>query len=453
MAGGFMRIRVVAASLLSIAPLAGPPQQSPRSILALVDATVIDGTGSRPTPYMTLVIEGDQIRDIFPTGKKALPPNATVRELPGHFVIPGLIDAHVHAGGGPVDSLAPGRPRLERALRGGITTVRNMVGNCNVLRIIGHAAALGQIDAPDVYYSAVLIGPASATDPRRAMLTQPGGMPPGPGCHKVVDGPFDPVQLVAAAKGTGATGIKLYADLSAEAVRQITAEAHRQGLLVWAHATVFPARPSDLVLGGVDGLSHAAYLIWEAVDGLPVYHERVRLAPFTRITPNDPAVERVLRLMAERGTILDATMWFFEKMASAPDTAPQDFRGSRQTFAAAARWSSGVVRRARELGVSVSAGTDDVGADEEGQLPNLHREMELLVREAGFTPLQAIASATSIAARTMGLERKIGTVSVGKQADLVVLRADPTTDIRNTREIAFVVKRGRVIDVGPGRSP
>jgi imidazolonepropionase-like amidohydrolase len=72
--------------------------------------------------------------------------------------------------------------------------------------------------------------------------------------------------------------------------------------------------------------------------------------------------------------------------------------------------------------------------------------MELLVREAGFTPTEAIAAATGVAARAAGVEDSRGTLAAGKLADLVVLRADPTADIRNTREIEFVVKRGRIVE-------
>jgi imidazolonepropionase-like amidohydrolase len=71
--------------------------------------------------------------------------------------------------------------------------------------------------------------------------------------------------------------------------------------------------------------------------------------------------------------------------------------------------------------------------------------MEILVSQVGFSPLEAIVSATAVGARALGLEDILGTIAVGKQADLVVLRSDPTVDIRNTRDIVFVVKRGRVI--------
>lgn len=148
--------------------------------------------------------------------------------------------------------------------------------------------------------------------------------------------------------------------------------------------------------------------------------------------------------MAQRGTVLDATLLISELKAEAPDSVT-DFRVDKPTWAEAARWSAAVTRRARELGVAVAAGTDAIGAEHHGELPNLHRELELLVSEAGFSPLEAITAATRNSARAVGAEATRGTIEIGKLADLVVLRADPTADIRNTREIELVIKRGRVV--------
>ena len=76
-------------------------------------------------------------------------------------------------------------------------------------------------------------------------------------------------------------------------------------------------------------------------------------------------------------------------------------------------------------------------------LPSLHQEMELLVRESGFTPAAAIRAATAVAARALGIEKTHGTIAPGFAADLVVLAADPLADIRRTREIVLVIKSGR----------
>jgi imidazolonepropionase-like amidohydrolase len=400
---------------------------------------------------MTLVVDRDRITHIFRTGERALPTNAEVHNLDGHFVIPGLIDGHVHVFAGNVgdssdmaEARATELARMERVLLGGVTTVRSMGGACRASRELARRAMIGELVSPDIYFPTVVIGPAG--------LSWFHGARPSSSCFRMVDGPLDPGELVAAAKRTGATGIKLYGDLPAQIAQAIAEEAHRQGLIVWAHATLFPARPSELVHAGVDVLSHAGHLIWEAVDSLPGFAaEAGPPAPYAVIPPSDVRVEAVLRLMAERGTILDPTLLFYHLLATVPESADRDSLADRQAFEDARTWSAGVTRRARELGVPVAAGTDAIGAAEETSLPNLHCELELLVDRAGFSPLEAITSATKVAAQALGLEDVVGVLDVGKQADLVVLRSDPAIDIRNTRDIAFVMKRGKIIS-GPDGS-
>jgi imidazolonepropionase-like amidohydrolase len=354
-------------------------------------------------------------------------------------VIPGLIDAHVHvSGGAPREVLA----RLRRTLRGGVTAVREMASNCRLLGEIAARAARGDVEAADVYFSAHIIGPDLRTHPTRGAMATPEVLEAiGPGCVQILEGTIDAVQVVSAAKATGAAGLKIYADLSADVARRLTEEAHRQGLKVWAHAALFPARPGDVVEAGVDVVSHSALFIWEAADSLPEhYYAWVDLAPFERVAPTHPGVERVLHAMARRGTVLDATLLVYQ-----PEGARAGRVGDEQAWSAAGRWGATLTRRARELGVAVAAGTDAMGAERDGELVNLHRELELLVKDSGFSPLGAITAATRTAARAIGVEDTRGTIAVGKLADLVVLRADPTADIRNTREIELVVKRGRIV--------
>lgn len=457
---------VIAIGLVGSRPAAASAQGE---TLALTGVTVIDGTGAQPMPDMTVLIEGERIAGLFQSGEQRIPAGAIIRDLSGHFVIPGLIEGHGHFGteapegalddsGVRADPDAPVRRLLQRLLRAGVTTVRQMGGDCRVLGLLAREAESrsSRGPSPDIEFAAVVVGPASLSDPRRSRAPTgaaagdsgrgrgaAGGSPPG--CVQLVADQIDPVRIVDAAKAAGADAVKLYADIPADAVAAITDEAHRQGMRVWAHATLFPARPGELVRAGVDVLSHAMYLIWEAVDSLPDYHSRVRLAPFERIAPSDPAIVRLLESMARRGTILDATLLIVRATADAPDSVV-DYRADREKYQAAARWSASVTALARELGVLVAAGTDLIGAGDDNEPPGIHREMELLVREAGFTPTEAIAAATGVAARAAGVEDSRGTLAAGKLADLVVLRADPTADIRNTREIEFVVKRGRIVE-------
>jgi imidazolonepropionase-like amidohydrolase len=137
--------------------------------------------------------------------------------------------------------------------------------------------------------------------------------------------------------------------------------------------------------------------------------------------------------MLRRHTMLEPTLLVFE------DNPPM------------LRLAGAISRQAHRRGVALIAGTDTLGSGDTDSLtlPNLHRELELLVTLAGLSPAEALESATRGAATVLGAERVRGTVEVGKLADLVVLRADPLRDIRNTRSVELVLKRGRVVRSAP----
>jgi imidazolonepropionase-like amidohydrolase len=391
----------------------------------LEGATLIDGTGSPARRNVSVAIRNGRIEDVFETGARALPPGTETVDLRGRWLIPGLIDAHVHLGTDPSGSDgAAVTGQLRRALRGGLTTVRDMAGDARVLAGLARATRVGDLEGPDVYYSAIWAGADFMTDPRVRSSTR--GTRPGvePWMLAVSDS-TDWRIAAAEARGSGARGIKLYADVSRADVGRAAAAAHDRGLRVWAHATLFPARPSDLVAAGVDVLSHAPLLAWEAVDALPDYRARYA-APFDRVSPAAPAIDALLRRMAERGTLFEPTLFVFSGEER-----------NRQV----ADWAVAVTRRASAAGVAIVAGTDGMLGEGTDAPPNLHRELELLVG-AGLTPLEAIQAGTLNAARALGIAREAGAIRPGLAADLVVLGADPLADIRNTRHIERVFKRG-----------
>ncbi len=409
-------------------------QTPPTGALALTGTTLFDGTGAPPRLGTTIVMRDGRIAAVFPDGAQPLPDNAERRDATGLWVLPGLIDAHVHLA---TDPSGPDRRdqvlgRLGAALKGGVAGVRDMAGDARVLASLSRDAQMGDIEAPWIHYAAIFAGPYFFNDPR--IQATSAGVPIGtaPWARAVTD-TTDLPQAVAEATGAGVTGVKLYAALDGRLAGRIIAEAHRQGLRVWAHATLFPARPSELVAAGADVLSHALYLAWETVTDLPTYEHRSQVG--ADVSPNDPALRRLFAEMATRHVMLDPTLWVYQ-LSLQHDSSVANRRR--------ARLAADLTRAAYLAGVALVAGTDDMGGPT--GLPHVHDEMELLVRDAGLTPTEALLAATANGARAAGLEASHGTIAVGKAADLLVLRADPTADIRNTRAIAFVVHRGRVLD-------
>lgn len=429
----------------AVVPVAARASHPPAAI-ALEHATVIDGTGAPPETDRTVVIRDGRIQAVFASGSRPLPDGASVEDLRGRYLIPGLIDAHVHLTGRPT-TYGQYAALLQALLRKGVTGLRDMAGDARILGYLAREAQLDEIPSPDIYYSALMAGPTFFAEDGRVPGTSQGILLGAAPWMRAVDATTDIPMAVAEAKGTGATGVKLYANLPARIVTAIAAEAHRQGLMVWTHATVFPAKPSDAVAAGADSISHTPYLVWQAAPRVPLDYRSRAYGDFTHIRPDDPKILALLDQMKEHGTILDATLRVF---------AQESTRDPGSMGAGIMPWSYAVTREAHERGVLVDAGTDSQGLPAGRHGPDLQAapavidELALLVAHGGFTPLEAIHAATQVNAFVVGQGAQRGTIGPGKAADLVVLSADPTADIRNLTKVVQVFKDGRAVaGVGP----
>jgi imidazolonepropionase-like amidohydrolase len=418
-----------------------------RQQLALTHATVIDGTGAAPRDGQTIVLREGRITEIFPDGTKPLPAGQ-VLDLTGKFVIPGLIDAHVHLATDPSGRDANAVQQLRGALLGGVTSVRDMAGDAVVLRQLAANAQQEGVASPRIFYSAVFAGPTFFEDPRTRSAAH-GGVPGQVPWMRAVSDTTDVPAAVTAARGTGATGIKLYADLPPTLVARITSEAHKQGLKVWSHATIYPSRPSDAISAGVDVISHAILLYWQGAAQIPArYHARSSSSVYDSMPADGAVMTNLYHLMRDKGTVLDATLFISSRLEGAPPGTAGIADPHRAT-----EWMYAVTSEAKKSGVPVAAGTDGMMPGNPAELPNLHREMELLVTRAGFTPLEAITSATLNSARALGIESSAGSIAPGKYADLVILGANPLTDIRNTRSVERVIKDGHLFEIDVATRP
>lgn len=424
-----------------------PAQEMPVDppLLILDHASLFDAATGKMQGDRTLVVEKERIAAVYPSGSQALPKEALVIDCSGRFVIPGLIDAHVHLATDP--SGRDGRERilhdLAEALRGGVTFVRDMAGDARLLADLQRASLNGELAAPNISYSALMAGPGFFSDPRNDMACR-GKIPGQAPWNKAVTQETDLVRAVAEGKGCGASAIKVYAQVEAPLLRRIVAEAHRQALLVWSHAALSPSKPGDAVDAGIDVISHADLLVWEAmprVDPGPNGLARRWLGEDLRaIPPDHPAIVTLLRRMKEKGTILDATVYIYRIMQGmAQEKQPE----LKPIVDQRARFAYAVTRLAHAMGVAVCAGTDGMRERDDAPLPALHKELETLVSECGFTPAAALRAATLDSARALGIAATRGSIEPGKIADLVILRADPTLDIANCGAIEQVIKSGK----------
>lgn len=433
-------LRGVALLLLGATAASGaaqPRAKTPDPVVALANATVIDGRGGPAQPAMTVLMQGGRILGLLPKGAQ-LPENAEIVDLDGRYLLPGFFETHTHLTNVDIKS---GRSRVDKDLRrllyAGVTTIRDMAGDARLLAAVDRDLLLERIEGPDIHYSALFAGPAfMALDQRvgRASIGHARGTAPW---QQTANADTDIEQAVARAAMTGATGIKLYIGIEAPVMRRLSDEARRRGLQVWAHGVVFPDRPIEVIRAGVDAVSHLCWLAWQDADldpstRIPYVHQKPPADPRPNfdpslVDPGSPEMSELLAGMARRGTILDATYSVYDG-PEGRNCAPS--------------LMTGIARAAHRAGVPFSTGTDWFTGDDD-PFPSVTVEIERLVDGGVLTPAEAITAATLNGARATGLEKTHGTIETGKVADLVVLAGNPLEDIAAIRSVVTVYKRGR----------
>jgi len=419
----------LAATLATPASAAETPEQKLQRFAGIATArviyrgaTLIDGSGAAPRSDMAIIVDGERIKAIVPSAQldAAATRDYQLRDMQGQYVLPGLIDTHVHY------ATRPDRPyaeaELKRDLYAGITAVRDMAGDARALADLARAALLVEIPAPDIFYAAVAAGPSFFSDPRThaaGLGVQPGQVP----WLQAITEQTDLAHAVTLARGTGATGLKIYANLPGPLVRGLIAEAQRQHFPVWTHQQVYPATPYDSL--GATSVSHACMIARYVREPGKAQYGHGGEPSYAGLTAGDPGIARYIAALAQSGTIMDATLSVYQPAGPHCHT---ELAGQ-------------IVQAMHRAGIPLTAGTDS-DVDARDPFPALNHELELLVQYAGLTPAEVITAATRNAAAALGKQAEFGTLAPGKLANLLFVRNDPTRDIANLRSVTLTVKRG-----------
>jgi len=406
---------------------ADPPER-----VALVGGSIVNLDGGSPLHDAVVLIEGERIAAIGSTNEITITPDTEVINVSGTWLIPGLMNMHVHLGlalPGKMAQETANETEGERALRvaanaresllAGVTTIRSP-GNSWPPQFPGHedlalkkAIAKGQAEGPRIFSAGEAL-----------VITGGHGSAPGESYN---DGPDELIKAARREISAGASWLKIMisggiatqgGDLSQalmtpEEIRAVVDAAHRFGAKVAAHSGS-AAATNIAVDAGVDSIEHGYFL-------------------------DRPTLMK----MAKAGTWFVPTMVvsqpatkpFFEKIGSPP------WYMDRLDSVGKEHWK--VLEMAIEEGVNIALGTDQMPGEPNDGTTSTAREAQYYV-EAGMTPLQALRSGTIETARMLGAEDEIGLLEVGKYADIVVLAEDPTQDIKALRDIRLVMKGGEV---------
>jgi imidazolonepropionase-like amidohydrolase len=427
-----------------------PTAQAEQSTV-LVGGTLIDGNGGAPLPDAVVVIRGNKIVAVGKRGNTNYPKSAKIIDVAGSYVLPGLLDIHIHY----QDWMG------ELFLAHGVTTVKDLGNVVEWISAVSADVDSGRMRGPRIFY----VGNG---------LDAP---PPARESHVGVDNPEMARAAVRLLHSRGACAIKIREKVTPQLVTALVDEAHKLGMPVTGHIRRLDAR--EAALAGIDGLEHASGVVQllsnrgREIDTNedPLQSVVADLNAFATI--EDSKLDELAKLLAKRNVAIIPTMAGWWRMASArrDDFAREDTEYAKnQSLAYVPEdvrklWSTSFIYniknaddlaqlkvafkklqylllRLHQAGGKVLAGSDTVSS-----VPGLSLQRELLMLvDVGFTPLQAITMATRDSARFLGRGAELGSVERGKLADILVLHANPIADIRNINQISLVIKDGQLVD-------
>ncbi|MDR7070058.1 imidazolonepropionase-like amidohydrolase [Pseudoxanthomonas japonensis] len=416
----------------------------PSGAVAFHDVAIYDAARRTRIDRQTVIVRGNRIVWVGSAKDVTLPERSDmIIDGRGRTLMPGLFDMHTH--------LADNTSGL-LAIASGITSARDLANQIDKLAERSAAWDSGQLIGPRVFRAAMIDGQHALAGPTELLVATE----------------EEALAAVARASEAGFPAVKLYSSLPADLAKVIIDDAHKRGMRVGGHV---PAGMTmrQAIEAGFDEVTHANFWLLgfmgdEVIDKTNTPLRISALGELGRtIDLDSPQVRDLVALIRARGTVLDPTLGVFEDTLIAEPGKPVP-----SVMAFADRMPATVIRsvsgggmakneeerlRYRESldrlgqlflrlhrdGVPMVAGTDGlVGV-------SMPFELETYVK-AGLTPAEALHMATLGAARVTGAADQLGSIEVGKLADLVLIDGDPTVDITDIARTELVMKDGVLFD-------
>ena len=393
----------------------------PRGVVALVGARVLTMAGDDAGAIEdgVVLVDGDRIIAVGPRSAVSIPPGTRVVDLAGKTIMPGLIDAHAHGPEGEGDLVPQQNWALIQALALGSTTLHDPSAQASQIFAASERQRAGLLLGPRVFSTGEIVYGAKAPD-----------------VYARVDSYEDALAHVRRIKAQGGHSIKNYNQPRREQRQQIVAASRAENMLVVAEGGSLYGFDMNLIADGNSTLEHNVPVERFYGDVLQFWRQaQTNYTPTLVVTYGGLAGDPYWRQATN--------VWENPLMVHTP---PKQLLADTARRVTAPEWAFVDDDNAREAkkvadqGIAVSIGAH-------GQQPGIaaHWELWSFVR-GGMSPAQALRAGTIVSARSLGMDRDIGSLEPGKLADLIVLDADPTADIRNSDKIDRVMLGGRLYD-------
>ncbi len=391
----------------------------PDGIVAFEGARIITMNGDEVIENGTLVVDGNRIAAVGPTGEVEVPAGSHLVDASGHTIMPGLVDAHQHGGQGS----GPIIPRQSRSnfatLAFGVTTIHNPSANTQQIFAASEMARAGEIVAPRIFSTGTILYGATS------------------GSTAQVDNLDDARTHITRLKSAGAFSVKSYNQPRRDQRQQILEAAREQDVLVVLEGGALFQHNMSMVQDGHTGIEHSLPL--EAV-----YDDVLQFwaGSDTGYTPT--LVVSFGPYYGENYFYYHDNVWENERLQTFSPPLTVEARARRRTAVPDEEWghikTAEVARDLLREGVLVNLGAH-------GQRNGIDAHWELWsFGLGGMTPMEALRVATINGATYLGLDHEIGSLEVGKLADLIVLEENPLDDLRNSEHIRWTMINGRLFD-------
>jgi imidazolonepropionase-like amidohydrolase/Tol biopolymer transport system component len=393
----------------------------PSGIVAFTNARILTMAGKDAGVIAngTIIIRGDRIIAVGPSGEIAVPAGAKTVDASGKVIMPGIVDAHAHGPQGTGDFLPQQNWSTMQDLAMGVTTIHDPSNRSSMIFAAAERQRAGLTLAPRIFSTGEIIYGAKA-----------------PSVYARIDTYDDALAHVRRIKAQGGMSVKNYNQPRREQRQQVVAAARAENMLVVAEGGSLFGMDMNMIADGNSTMEHNIPIDVMYEDVLQFFAaSQTNYTPTLTVTYGGLAADPYWRqatdvfdnplLVHTPPRILTAGT---ARRTKAPDWAFVDDNSAREA------------RKLAQRGVAVSIGAH-------GQQPGVaaHWEMWSFAR-GGMSPIEALRAGTIEPARSLGMERDIGSLEVGKLADLVVLTADPSADIRNSDKIEQVMLGGRLYD-------